>query len=300
MYILNYVRVKSKLERNPARAARRSPRRNDPMFKRRIGFLGAGNMAEAIADALLDAAVARPEQISACDISPQRRSLFHAKGARVTEDPAALLAQCDVLIIAVKPQNLPDILPVIGPLLTPEHLLITICAGIPTTRFEAAAATPIRVVRVMPNTPIRVRLGAAALCKGAHATDDDILLAARIFGTAGTVVRVEEQLMDAVTALSGSGPAYFYALVEALTDAGKENGLSEQTARELAIQTARGAAEMMARSSEPPDELRRRVTSKGGTTEAALRVMAEGNLRETVIAAVAAAVRRGRELAQSR
>jgi len=269
------------------------------MCKKRIGFLGAGNMAEAIADALLNAAIARPEEISACDIAPQRRSLFHTKGARVTENPATLLTECGILIVAVKPQNLPDILPVIGPLLTPEHLLITICAGISTARFESATDTPIRVVRVMPNTPIRVRLGAAALCKGAHATDDDIRLATRIFGAAGIVVRVEEQLMDAVTALSGSGPAYFCALVEALIEAGKQNGLSEQTARELAIQTARGAAEMMALSAETPEELRRRVTSKGGTTEAALDVMADGNFHQTIIAAVAAAVRRGRELAQN-
>ena len=267
------------------------------MRNQQIGFLGAGNMAEAIADAILDAKLAAPESLSACDISAERRRLFQAKGIRVTDHAPETVAQAEILIVAVKPQNLPELLPLIAPALNRSHLLISICAGIPARTFEAAAPIPLRVVRVMPNTPLQVRLGAAALCKGAHATDADLELAAEIFRAAGEVVCVPEEQMNAVTALSGSGPAYFYALVEALIQAGVEQGLSEEVARKLAVQTARGAGEMMAVSHASPGELRRRVTSKGGTTEAALRCMAAGKFPETIAAAVAAAVLRARELA---
>lgn len=266
------------------------------MRKERIGFIGAGNMAEAIADAMLAAEIVAAEAVSACDISAERRNVFAAKGVRTTANPLDVAAQSDALIMAVKPQNLPDVFPVIGPALKESHLVISICAGIPTGRFEAAAQAPLRVVRVMPNTPLQVRLGATALCKGRHATDTDLDFAAEIFGAAGEVVCVEECLMNAVTALSGSGPAYFYALTEALIEAGVQQGLDRDIARRLAIQTARGAGEMMAIAGASPEELRRRVTSKGGTTEAALSRMAEGGFTETMIAAVAAAVDRAIEL----
>ena len=267
------------------------------MRKEIVGFIGAGNMAEAIAGGILESRLYDHGSLWAADIAEERRNLFKSMGINVTGDNNSVVAACDVLIIAVKPQNLSGLLSRIGTELTEKHLLITICAGVPTARFEAAASAPVRVVRVMPNTPLQVRMGATALCAGRHATEGDMALAAEIFAAAGKVVRVEEALMNTVTALSGSGPAYFFTLVETLIEAGRRQGLSEEIARELVIQTARGAGEMMALSDAPPDELCRTVTSKGGTTEAALRRMEQGKIRETMIAAVAAAVRRAQELA---
>jgi len=269
------------------------------MSKARLGFLGAGKMAEAVARAALDAALYPAESLRASDVSPERRDLFQRTlGIRATDDNIAMTDECPVLVVAVKPQDVSEVLRQIGGHLTGEHLLITICAGVPTRRFEEAAAGPVRVVRAMPNMPLLARCGATAICAGRHATCDDLDVAEALFSAAGIVVSVEERLMDAVTALSGSGPAYFYALTEVLIEAGRRQGLNEETARALATQTARGAGEMMAGAEASPEELRRRVTSKGGTTEAALRRMEEGGFRELMIGAVEAAVQRARELAR--
>jgi len=268
------------------------------MRKARLGFLGAGRMAEAIARAALDASLYTAASMRASDISAERRELFERDlGIRTSADNATVAAECSVLLVAVKPQDLSTVLQEIRPHLTSDRLLITICAGVPTSRFESAAPGKVRVVRAMPNMPIQVRRGATGICAGRHATCDDLDLAEELFSAAGIVVSVEERLMDAVTALSGSGPAYFYALAEALIEAGRAQGLTEETARALTIQTARGAAEMMATSNRSPQELRQFVTSKGGTTEAALRRMEDGHFRQLMIEAVEAAVRRARELA---
>ena len=202
----------------------------------------------------------------------------------------------DILLIAVKPQNLDELLREIGPALRADLLLITICAGCPTTLFEAAAPAPLRVVRAMPNLPARVRMSATALCGGRHAMPADLALAGEIFGAVGKTVVVEERFMDAVTALSGSGPAYFFYLVEALVAAAQREGLSAEVARALAVQTARGAAEMLCVEEVAPEELRRRVTSKGGTTEAAFRRLDELKVRDAFLDALRAAVLRAREL----
>jgi len=263
-----------------------------------LGFLGAGFMAEALARALIAANRYTPKQLRAADIAPERRRVFEEElGIAATDDAAAVVGACRVVLVAVKPQNLGDLLPKIGPVLMPDHLVITICAGAPTMRFESCAARPVRVVRAMPNTPVIARLGATAICPGRFAAGPDLDTAEAIFGAAGIVVRVEEPLMDAVTAVSGSGPAYFYALTEALIEAGRRQGLSEPVARRLAVQTARGAGAMLGVTGQPPEELRRRVTSKGGTTEAALRCMDAGGFPQMMSDAVAAAVRRARELA---
>ena len=266
------------------------------MCNERIGFLGAGQMAEAIARGLIQAKVFSSGDLFVSDPLPTRRSVFESFGVRVTRDNLAVAGQCATLLVAVKPQNLEVLLAEIGPALTRDHLLITICAGCSTGLFEEAAREPLRVVRVMPNLPVRVRKGAAALCAGRHATPADMALARKIFEATGSVVTVEESLMDAVTALSGSGPAYFYFLVEVMIEAGCREGLPADVARELAIQTARGAAEMMAVEDAPPEELRRRVTSRGGTTEAAFRSMERAGVREALLEAIAAAAARSHEL----
>lgn len=209
------------------------------MRKERVGFIGAGQMAEAIARGIVAAELFPAGALTASDIAEPRRKLFESLGIRTTENNRAVVPASDVLLIAVKPQNLDELLREIGPALREELLLITICAGCPTTLFEAATAAPARVVRAMPNLPARVRMGATALCGGRHATASDLELASAIFGAVGKVVVVEERLMDAVTALSGSGPAYFFFLVEAMAEAGRREGLSAPVARALAVQTAR-------------------------------------------------------------
>jgi len=266
------------------------------MRKEKIGFIGAGQMAEAIARGALEAGLFSAGNMIASDPADARRELFQSLGARATTDNLEVVRACRVIVIAVKPQNLDGLLKEIGPELSAEHLLVSICAGCPTTLFEAASPAPLRVVRAMPNLPMRVRMGATALCAGRHARAEDIALAEEIFSAAGRVVVVEEGMMDAVTALSGSGPAYFYFLVEVMIAAGVREGLSPEVAKALAVQTARGAAEMMATEDVPPEELRRRVTSKAGTTEAAFNTISKLKVREGLFQAIRAAAARAREL----
>jgi len=266
------------------------------MAKERIGFIGAGQMAEAIARGIIAAEMAEPARLSASDPDAARLELFREMGARAGEDNLAVVKEADTLIIAVKPQMLDELLRQIGPALREKQLIISICAGVPTALIEAASPRKLRVVRAMPNLPMRARMGATALCHGKNATARDMATAGKIFSAAGRAIEVKEDLMDAVTALSGSGPAYFYFLVEVMIEAGVQEGLNPTVARTLAIQTARGAAEMMVTEDLPPEELRRRVTSKGGTTEAAFKKMEEFKVREGLTAAIAAAAARAREL----
>ena len=266
------------------------------MRNERVGFIGAGQMAEAIARGVLAADLFPPAALAASDVAEPRRRLFKELGIRATERNLDIVPECDVLLIAVKPQNLDEVLRQIGPSLRKEQLLITICAGCATALFESAANEPVRVVRAMPNLPVRVRLGATALCSGRYATESDLELAHEIFSAVGHVVVVAERFMDAVTALSGSGPAYFDFLIEAMVEAGRREGIPEQVARALAVQTAHGAAEMIIAEDLPPGELRRRVTSKAGATEAAVRRLEELHAREAILQAIHAAAERAKEL----
>ncbi len=267
----------------------------------KVGFIGAGQMAEAIARSLLAAGQCAAGEMIASDVAEPRRRLFESLGIRAIEDNAGLLREARAVVVAVKPQGVADLLREIGGQLRGEHVLISICAGVPTTTFEGATATPVRVVRAMPNQPIRVRCGMTALCRGRHATEEDMALARRLFEAGGKTVEVREEMLDAVTAISGSGPAYFYFLVEVLIEAGMREGLAPEVAKTLAVQTARGAAEVMAAEYHvPPEEHRRRVTSKGGTTEAAFRKKEEHRVREGLLAAFHAAAERARELGAKR
>jgi len=266
------------------------------MSKPELGLIGAGQMAEAILRGAIQAKVLIPESVLASDRLEERRGRFASLGARVTADNLEVVRECGAILVAVKPQDLDALLRQVGPSLSGGHLVISICAGCATSLFEAAAAGPVRVVRAMPNLPARVRLGATALCPGRHATQADLGFARRLFDAVGATVIVEEGTMDAVTALSGSGPAYFFLLVELMIEAGRQEGLPEDVALRLAIQTARGAAEMMAAGEASPAELRRRVTSKGGTTEAALRHLEASSVPQAIVKAVRAAAARSREL----
>lgn len=274
-----------------------------------IGFIGAGNMAEAIARGLLRAALFSRDQIVAIDPSPERQRLFTEDlgvGCNGGKSPAT----CDVVVLATKPFVVAEAIGGIRGELRPEALIISIAAGISTRFIEAAirgnegggtvagggAGPGPRVIRVMPNTPMLAGKGMSALARGRYATDDDLLLAERIFAAAGRTVRVSEDLMDVVTAVSGSGPAYVFYLVEVLAAAGAAAGLSEAQSSQLARETVIGAAALLDQSKDGPAELRRKVTTPGGTTQAAIETLQAGDLQGLMTQAIAAAAKRSKEL----
>ncbi len=260
-----------------------------------IAFIGAGNMAEALIRGLLSAKTVKPEQIAATDVRPERLEQLHRTyGIHTSADNAKAAAKADVIVLAVKPQQMTNVLSSLHfPL---PALVVSIAAGVPTARIERELGGEPRVVRTMPNTPALVGAGAAALCRGRFATEADLVAAETILGAVGVVVRTDEQHLDAVTALSGSGPAYIFYMAEAMIAAGVEAGLSEDVAKRLAVQTVFGAGKLLAESGELPQELRRKVTSPGGTTEAALKVKMERGFAKIVAEAIHAAARRSREL----
>jgi len=264
-----------------------------------LGIIGAGNMAEAIARGVIRAALLRPDQIVAADVAEGRRRLFTEQlGIKAVEANADAARYARSLLLSVKPQHMADALATIGGAMRPDALVISIAAGITTDVIERSLGDgkKSRVVRAMPNTPMLVGEGMTALAPGANATPDDLRRVRRIFESAGAVIEVDESLMDAVTALSGSGPAYFFYLAEQMIAAGEQMGLSPEHARTLVARTAVGAAKMLAESSDAPQDLRRKVTSPGGTTEAAIRHMESNRLADVVQEAVRAAERRGKEL----
>jgi len=263
----------------------------------RIGFIGAGNMAEAIARGLLAAGICRPQDVIAADVSPQRRDVFTDQlKIRTIEDAAAIVTQSTIVLLCVKPQHMADLLASVREVASADQLFISIAAGISTKYIVSAIAKPVRVVRVMPNTPMLVGKGMSGIAPGENATPADMATARRIFESAGKVVEVKEELMNAVTAVSGSGPAYFFFLAENMIQAGIEMGLSPEAADLLTRQTFAGAAEMLATSPDSPAELRRKVTSPGGTTHAAITQMQEKSMPQAIIGALKAAEQRGREL----
>mgnify|MGYP005845569677 CR=1 FL=1 len=252
-------------------------------------------MAEAIVRGMLRAG-RRASDIRAADPSSARRALFASLGVKVVERVAEL-ADSDTLLLSVKPQVMPEVLHELSPVITPGVLLVSIAAGISTGKIEQGlGGRPFRVVRTMPNTPLLVGQGAVAIAPGRHATADDLAVARALFESSAVVVEVREELMDAVTAVSGSGPAYVFFLVEQMTAAGIELGLDPQTAETLARQTVAGAGRVLAAESEPPAELRRRVTSPGGTTQAAIEWLERHDWPGITRSAIAAARDRGREL----
>jgi pyrroline-5-carboxylate reductase len=262
-----------------------------------VGFLGAGHMAEAIARGIVGARLVPAREMLASDPDERRRTLFERKlKIPALDDNRTLVERAAVVIVAVKPQVFDKALAPVGGLFGPKKLILSVCAGISTARIEAVVAAGTRIVRAMPNTPMLVGRGMAAVCAGRHATPEDLAKAQRLLGAAAQVIRVPETLMDAVTAVSGSGPAYFFYLAEKLAAAGVELGLSEEDARLLTRVTFEGAAKLLAESAETPEELRRRVASPGGTTEAAIKTFDALGFAKTISAAARAAHDRAREL----
>jgi pyrroline-5-carboxylate reductase len=264
-----------------------------------LGILGAGNMAEAIAGGVVRAGVLRADQIFASDVSAERRAAFgKATGVRTTDNNREVAKDAAMLLLSVKPQHMGDVLGGIADAVRPDTLIVSIAAGIGSrlieTRLGERAAW--RVIRSMPNTPMLIGEGMVALARGRNATEEDVARARKLFEASADLIRVEESQIDAVTAVSGSGPAYIFYLVEQMIAAARELGMSEEHARKLAIKTALGAARMLATSPETPQELRRRVTSPGGTTAAAITVMESRQWAAATVDAIKAAAQRGKEL----
>ena len=263
-----------------------------------LGIIGAGNMAEAIARSLITAGRVRKEEIVAADVSEARREVFAKMGVRTTHDNTEVVKGAWMVLLSVKPQQMKDVLAGIGPVMGQQTLVISIAAGISSGFIERhlGQEKAWRVIRAMPNTPMLMGQGMVALARGKHASEEDLKKARMMFEAGATVLELEEEKMDAVTAMSGSGPAYFFYLVEQMTRAGITLGLSEQEARVLATRTCIGAAAMLQGSQESPQELRKKVTSPGGTTQAAIELMESKQMGDILVAAIRRAAERSREL----
>ncbi len=267
----------------------------------KIAFVGGGNMAEALIGGVLNAGIFSKENIIAGDpLEGRRDKLSNEFGIEVTADNREVVASAGIVVLAVKPQVLDEALAGIRETLRKDQLLISILAGVTTKLLEEKIKANLPVVRVMPNTPALVRAGMSAICGGKFAAEDHLAKAEKVLGVAGKVVRVPESLMDSVTAISGSGPAYLFLFTEALIETGRQLGFDEKLAGLLAVETVIGAAKLLEESGESPAALREKVTSPGGTTEAALKVLAEGKFKETVRQVAEAARRRSGELGRRR
>jgi len=261
-----------------------------------FGFIGTGNMAEALIRGLLGAGVAEASQIVGSEPRGERRKeLSERYGIETLGDNVEVARRADILILSIKPQVMTRVLDEIGTQVKPSALVISIAAGIPLSVIEAHLPR-VRVVRTMPNTPALVEAGATAIAAGGHATGEDLEATRRIFDSVGMTVILEETQLDAVTGLSGSGPAYMFLIIEALADAGVKVGLSRYNAQALAAQTVLGSAKLLIETNEHPGRLKDMVTSPGGTAIAGLHTLEAGGLRTTLMNAVEVATSRSREL----
>jgi pyrroline-5-carboxylate reductase len=265
---------------------------------RRIAVLGAGRIGEALISGLLSSGWRGPGDIVASTRRPERLTdLGERYGIHVTSSNVEAASGAALVVVAVKPQDIDALLGEIGTAITPEQTVLTVAAATPTATIERHLAAGVPVVRAMPNTPSTVHEGVAGLCGGAHADDAHVTLAEEALAHLGSVVRVPEKHMDAVTAVSGSGPAYFALLAEAMIEAGLLLGLSREISTQLVVQTMLGTAKQLRDEKLHPVELREMVTSPGGTTIAAIRELESAGVRAAFLNAIQAAMVRGRELA---
>ena len=266
--------------------------------ERRIAVLGAGRIGESLIAGLLSSGWRRPEDIAASSRRSERvAELAERHGIRATTDNVEAVSAAALVVVSVKPQDIDALLGEIGPAITTEQTVLSIAAATPTATIERHLASGVPVVRAMPNTPSTVHEGIAGLCAGAHAGDAHVTLAEEALAHLGSVVRVPERYMDAVTAVSGSGPAYFALLAEAMIEAGLLLGLSREISTQLVIQTMLGTAKQLRDEKLHPVELREMVTSPGGTTIAAIRELESAGVRAAFLNAIQAAMTRARELA---
>ncbi len=266
------------------------------MAEYQFGVIGGGNMAEALLRGVIAGNFLPHSAIVASDPLLERRQLLMRELSVACVDDNAAAGRCTRVLLAVKPQVMGAVLTEIAPSVRDDALVITIAAGIPTSLLDEKLAGKGRLVRVMPNTPMLVGAGISAVAPGPRATADDVRWVRQLFGSCGQTCEVAEEMMDAVTAVSGSGPAYFFYLIEAMIAAGVADGLDPDIAATLAMQTCAGAARLLIETGEPPEGLRARVTSPGGTTQAAVEMLDAAGVKDKLIAAVRAATARGREL----
>jgi len=265
-----------------------------------IGILGAGNIGEILIRGLLKAELVKTNQIIASDASQDRRAyVSNSYGVETLASNREIVERANLVILSVKPQNIDRVLDEIKDYSKPSQLFCSIIAGVPTSYISVSLHNQAAVVRVMPNTPALVLEGMSVICSGKNATEKDVARIKTIFNAVGkSVVAYDEELMDIVTGLSGSGPAFVFMFIEALSDAGVKLGLPRKTSNLLASQTVLGAAKMFLETGRHPSELKDLVATPGGTTFAGLRELERGNFRSTVMDAVEAATKRSRELGE--
>jgi pyrroline-5-carboxylate reductase len=266
---------------------------------KKMAFLGSGNMAEALVKGLLASGTATKDEIVCAEPRAERREELRGRhGVGVTSQNLAAVKQADIVVLSVKPQVMDALLDEIAPSVDPTKLVVSIAAGVPIAAIARKLGAGARIIRTMPNTPALVGAGATALARGAHASEADLAQAVALFEAVGTAVVVEEHLLDAVTGLSGSGPAFVFLAIEALADGGVKVGLPRHVAMALAAQTVVGAGQLVLETGEHPGRLKDQVTSPGGTTIAGVHALETAGFRAALIAAVEAATRRSRELGE--
>ena len=266
---------------------------------KQVGFVGTGNMGEALIHGLLHRHLRRPEQIFCSDTRPERLKVVREKyGVKGASHNPEVVKQSEIIVLAVKPQIMKEVVEEIAKYLDLNKLIISIAAGVPLEAIESCAKKELKLIRVMPNICVSVQEGASAIAPGKHALKEDLMMAKSIFDSVGKSIFIEETLLDAVTGLSGSGPAYIFLMIDALADAGVKVGLSRQDALTLASQTVLGAAKMLIETGEHPGKLKDMVTSPGGTAIAGLHTLEEGGLRTTLINAVEVATQRAKVMGE--
>jgi len=271
------------------------------MLASNLGFIGAGRMATALAEGFVRANLVPPEAILASDPSEVARLAFGraVPGAAIFEDNTAVAGRAQVILLAVKPQQIDEVMAMLRGVVRDDSLVVSIAAGVTLERLARGLPPRQRIIRVMPNTPCLIGQGASCFSRGANATTHDADVVSKMFSAVGAAFEVEEGLLDAVTGLSGSGPAFVYTMIEALTEGGVAAGLPPELSSKLAALTVSGSAEMVLQTGETPAILRERVTSPGGTTQAGLAVLENQRFRAAVREAVLAAARRSAELGRS-
>jgi len=261
-----------------------------------LGVIGAGNMAEAILKAELHSGFLQPHEIVGSDVRQERRQKLASELGVAWAADNLVPARCPRVLLSIKPQNIEDVLDEVAEVVDPDALVFSICAGVPTALIDTKLHGKGHIVRVMPNTPMLVGAGMSGIAAGPRASDDDVQWVEGLFAASGKTVPVDEGLMDAVTGVSGTGPAYFFYLIEAMIDAGVADGLSYEFAYQLAVQTCAGAAKLLAESGQKPEDLRAMVTSPNGTTQRAVETLDAAGTKDIWVNAVRAATQRSKEL----
>ncbi len=261
-----------------------------------LGVIGAGNMAEAILRAVVHSGFLAASEIVVADVHQEKRQQLSSSLGVGWAPDNLVAARCPKILLSVKPQNIPDVMAEIAEVVNEDALIMSIAAGTSTAKLDAGLQGRGHIVRVMPNTPMLVGAGMSGIAAGPRASDDDVQWTEQFFAASGKTVPVDESMMDAVTAVSGTGPAYFFYVIEAMIEAGVAEGLTPEFAFQLSVQTCAGAAKLLAETGRAPEDLRAQVTSPNGTTQRAMETLDAAGSKAAWVTAVRAAAARSREL----